>query len=158
MQVLVLSERTKAIEAVLEVCRLAQELKLDRRSVLVAFGGGVCSDVVGFAASMIRRGIAHIRVPTTLVGQIDAGIGLNTEFAGCLSREQHPWGRRLSPWRCLRCCAYGGVLLWHEPTVRCAAGRPPALGRSFAMRPIERTPDEMASLGCGAWNSVSLIT
>src|SRR5262245_37088590 len=66
VQVLALSERTKAIEAVLEVCRLAQELRLDRRSVLVAFGGGVCSDVVGFAASMIRRRIAHIRVPTTL--------------------------------------------------------------------------------------------
>jgi 3-dehydroquinate synthase len=57
---------------------LAQELKLDRHSVLVAFGGGVCSDVVGFAASMIRRGIAYIRVPTTLVGQIDAGVGLKT--------------------------------------------------------------------------------
>ena len=78
VEVLALSERTKAIEAVLEVCRFAQEFKLDRRSVLVAFGGGVCSDVVGFAASMIRRGIAHIRVPTTLVGQIDAGIGLKT--------------------------------------------------------------------------------
>jgi len=76
--VLALSERTKSMEAVLDVCRLAQDLKLDRRSVLIAFGGGVCSDVVGFAASMIRRGIAHIRVPTTLVGQIDAGIGLKT--------------------------------------------------------------------------------
>ena len=78
VQILELSERAKAIEAVLQVCRLAQDLKLDRRSVLVAMGGGVCSDVVGFAASMIRRGIAHIRVPTTLVGQIDAGIGLKT--------------------------------------------------------------------------------
>ena len=85
--VLALSERTKAIEAVLDVCRLAQELKLDRRSVLVAFGGGVCSDVVGFAASMIRRGITHIRVPTTLVGQIDAGVGLKTGVNFCAGKN-----------------------------------------------------------------------
>src|SRR5688500_11545734 len=76
VRVLELSERAKNIESALRVCALAEEIGLDRRAVLVAFGGGVCSDVVGLAASMIRRGVAHVRVPTTLVGQIDAGIGL----------------------------------------------------------------------------------
>jgi 3-dehydroquinate synthetase len=74
--VLALGERGKTVEATLEVCARAEEIGLDRRAALVAFGGGVCSDVVGLAASLIRRGIAHVRVPTTLIGQVDAGIGL----------------------------------------------------------------------------------
>ena len=43
---------------------------------VVALGGGVCSDVVTVAASLVRRGVDHIRIPTTLIGQIDAGIGI----------------------------------------------------------------------------------
>jgi 3-dehydroquinate synthase len=76
VKVLPLTERTKDLDSVVQVCGLAQELRLDRRAVLVAFGGGVCSDVTTFAASMVRRGIAHVRIPTTLVGQVDAGVGL----------------------------------------------------------------------------------
>jgi len=71
-----LSETRKTIESVQEVCALAVYHGLGRKDVIVAFGGGVCSDVVGFAASMFRRGISHVRVPTTLIGQIDAGIGI----------------------------------------------------------------------------------
>src|SRR5438874_12354437 len=64
---------------------------LNRRVLLIAFGGGVCSDIVTLSASLIRRGIAHLRVPTTLIGQIDAGIGLKgavnfrgkKSFVGC---------------------------------------------------------------------------
>jgi 3-dehydroquinate synthetase len=73
-----LSERRKIINSVLDICGAAQDFKLDRHSLLVAIGGGECSDVVGFAASIIRRGVGHVRIPTTLVGQIDAGIGLKT--------------------------------------------------------------------------------
>ncbi|MEE1756455.1 sedoheptulose 7-phosphate cyclase [Streptomyces sp. SP18CS02] len=51
---------------------------LRRAEKVLAVGGGVVLDVVGFAASMYRRGIPYIRVPTTLVGQIDAGIGVKT--------------------------------------------------------------------------------
>jgi 2-epi-5-epi-valiolone synthase len=69
-------ERRKQLPAVQGLCRLAADFKLDRRGAFVAFGGGVCSDVVTVAASMIRRGVDHIRVPTTLIGQIDAGIGV----------------------------------------------------------------------------------
>lgn len=74
--VLCCTESTKTFDLVLHICRLAQAGKLDREGVLVSFGGGVCSDLVGFAASMIRRGIRHIRIPTTLIGQVDAGIAV----------------------------------------------------------------------------------
>src|SRR5512140_34468 len=82
--VLDLREESKSLQSVEQVCREALAHGLDRRAVLVAFGGGVCSDVVTVAASLVRRGIAHLRVPTTLIGQLDAGIGLKgaVNFAG----------------------------------------------------------------------------
>ena len=52
------------------------EVGLDRKGLLIGIGGGVCLDIVTVAASWIRRGVGHIRVPTTLIGQIDAGIGI----------------------------------------------------------------------------------
>lgn len=82
--VLDVREETKSVQFVEQICKEALAHGLDRRGVLVAFGGGVCSDVVTVAASLIRRGIAHVRVPTTLIGQVDAGIGLKgaVNFAG----------------------------------------------------------------------------
>ena len=64
--------------AVLDVCQAAQHHQLGRRDVVLAFGGGVCSDIAALAASLLRRGTPLIRVPTTLVGQVDAGIGLKS--------------------------------------------------------------------------------
>jgi 3-dehydroquinate synthetase len=69
------SERTKTLKQVTRVCRAALRHRLDRNAALVALGGGVCMDIVTVAASWIRRGIACIRIPTTLIGQIDAGLG-----------------------------------------------------------------------------------
>jgi 3-dehydroquinate synthetase len=51
---------------------------LRRGEPVIAVGGGVLMDVVGFACSMFRRGIPYIRVPSTLIGQIDAGVGVKT--------------------------------------------------------------------------------
>jgi 3-dehydroquinate synthase len=70
------TEATKAIDQVTSVCDRAIEIGLDRKGVIVGLGGGVCTDIVTVAASWIRRGIAYIRIPTTLVGQIDAAIGI----------------------------------------------------------------------------------
>ncbi len=69
-------ERSKTLRTVEKVCAQAVNARIDRTGVLVSFGGGVCSDVVTLAASLTRRGVSHLRIPTTLVGQIDAGIGL----------------------------------------------------------------------------------
>jgi 3-dehydroquinate synthase len=54
------------------------QLKVGKDTVLVALGGGAVCDLVGFAASIYMRGIAHVLVPTTLLAMVDAAIGGKT--------------------------------------------------------------------------------
>ncbi len=55
------------------------EYDLKRRSEpIIAIGGGVATDLAGFVASTYRRGIPHLKVPTTLMGYIDASVGIKT--------------------------------------------------------------------------------
>jgi len=56
------------------------EARFNRRSLLIAFGGGVIGDMTGFAASIYQRGIDFIQVPTTLLAQVDASVGGKTGF------------------------------------------------------------------------------
>lgn len=65
----------QTIESILEHCF---EHRLDRKSLLVAFGGGVIGDMTGFAASVYQRGIDFVQVPTTLLSQVDASVGGKT--------------------------------------------------------------------------------
>ncbi len=62
--------------------RLFKELdnfQVNRRSEpIIAIGGGVVTDIVGYIASSYRRGIPHIKVPTTLMGYVDASVGIKT--------------------------------------------------------------------------------
>jgi 3-dehydroquinate synthetase len=58
--------------------RLWGELRLDRSGTIVALGGGATTDLAGFAAATYLRGVPWVAVPTTLVGQVDAGIGGKT--------------------------------------------------------------------------------
>ncbi|WJV60646.1 sedoheptulose 7-phosphate cyclase [Pectobacteriaceae bacterium C52] len=72
-------EINKSVESVIQVAEAMNNAGLLRRGeVVVGIGGGVLLDVVGFASSLYRRGIPYIRIPTTLMGQIDAGIGIKT--------------------------------------------------------------------------------
>jgi 3-dehydroquinate synthase len=59
-------------------------MSLSRTGLLLGFGGGVCTDITSVAASWLRRGTHHIRVPTTLIGQVDAGIG----YKGAINFER----------------------------------------------------------------------
>jgi shikimate kinase / 3-dehydroquinate synthase len=58
--------------------RLWQDLRLDRRGTVVALGGGCTTDAAGFAAASYLRGVPWVSVPTSLVAQVDAGIGGKT--------------------------------------------------------------------------------
>ncbi len=51
------------------------EEKVERRDVVVAFGGGVIGDLVGFAAAVLRRGVRFVQIPTSLLAQVDSSVG-----------------------------------------------------------------------------------
>lgn len=61
---------------------------INRNSLIIAIGGGTLSDLVGFAASIILRGVAWVCVPTTLLSMVDAGIGGKTAI-------DSPYGKNL---------------------------------------------------------------
>ena len=71
-------EDAKNLATVEDLCGAFARWGLTRRDVVVAVGGGVVTDTVGFAAASYHRGVAVIHVPTTLLGQIDAAIGGKT--------------------------------------------------------------------------------
>ncbi|MEE0353611.1 MAG: 3-dehydroquinate synthase, partial [Treponema sp.] len=73
-------EKFKTIENVLEIVRAALNSNFNRNCLFVAIGGGVLSDMTGFAASMFKRGVDVEFVPTTLLSDVDASIGGKT---GC---------------------------------------------------------------------------
>ncbi len=73
-------EKYKTIENVLEIARAALSSNFNRNCLFVAIGGGVLSDMTGFAASMFKRGVDVEFVPTTLLSDVDASIGGKT---GC---------------------------------------------------------------------------
>lgn len=61
-----------------KITRAAEDIHVSRKDAFVIVGGGALLDVAGYAASIFHRGVPYIRVPTTLLGQIDAGIGVKT--------------------------------------------------------------------------------
>jgi shikimate kinase / 3-dehydroquinate synthase len=73
-------EDHKTIETVASLWRGFLEAGLDRQSVVVALGGGVVSDLAGFAAATFMRGCQWVAVPTTLLAMVDASMGGKTGF------------------------------------------------------------------------------
>lgn len=73
-------EDHKTLEIVSHLWKAFLDHGLDRKSTVVALGGGVVSDLTGFAASTFMRGVDWVSVPTTLLSMIDASLGGKTGF------------------------------------------------------------------------------
>lgn len=81
-------EATKSLAHVSRIWDALLEAGFNRRCTLVALGGGVIGDMVGFAAACYQRGVAFIQVPTTLLAQVDSSVGGKTGI-------NHPLGKNM---------------------------------------------------------------
>ena len=81
-------EATKTLASVERIWDALLEAGFNRRCTLVALGGGVVGDMVGFAAACYQRGVAFIQVPTTLLSQVDSSVGGKTGV-------NHPLGKNM---------------------------------------------------------------
>ena len=71
-------ESTKNMHTVMDICAWLLDEGADRDALVLAVGGGITSDMVGFASSIYKRGVRFAYVPTTLLSQVDAAIGGKT--------------------------------------------------------------------------------
>ncbi|MBW6487669.1 3-dehydroquinate synthase [Sulfurimonas sp.] len=73
-------EEYKNQESIDTILNSLFEHRFNRKSMLIAFGGGVIGDMTGYAASIYQRGINFVQIPTTLLSQVDASVGGKTGF------------------------------------------------------------------------------
>ncbi|MFV0295723.1 MAG: 3-dehydroquinate synthase [Hyphomicrobiaceae bacterium] len=71
-------EATKSLEQLGIVTDGLIGMGLERSDLVVALGGGVIGDLAGFAASMVRRGLRYVQIPTSLLAQVDSSVGGKT--------------------------------------------------------------------------------
>ncbi len=72
------SEKNKNLKNINKILKILLDKNFSRKDGLIAVGGGITGDVSGFAASMFKRGLQFINVPTTLLSQVDSSIGGKT--------------------------------------------------------------------------------
>ena len=71
-------EGTKSYAVLEQVSEALIAAKIERNDLVIALGGGVIGDLAGFAASIVRRGVDFVQVPTTLLAQVDSSVGGKT--------------------------------------------------------------------------------
>ena len=76
--VLPAGEQTKSFRELGPLCERLLEMGLERGDLVVPFGGGVIGDLAGFAASILRRGVRFVQIPTSLLAQVDSSVGGKT--------------------------------------------------------------------------------
>lgn len=81
-------EAYKTLETLNLIFDVMLAAQLDRRTVIVALGGGVIGDMAGFAAAVYQRGVRFVQVPTTLLAQVDSSVGGKTAV-------NHPLGKNM---------------------------------------------------------------
>ena len=72
------SEKNKNINSVNKILEILLNKNFSRKDVLISLGGGITGDVSGFAASLFKRGLKFVNVPTSLLAQVDSSIGGKT--------------------------------------------------------------------------------
>ncbi len=72
------SEELKTVETAVLICRQLMEAGASRKALVLAVGGGITTDLTGFAASIYKRGVRYANIPTTLLAQVDAAVGGKT--------------------------------------------------------------------------------
>ena len=72
------SEKAKSIESASLVIKDLDRFDRQKKVFIIAFGGGVVGDLAGFVASVYKRGISYVQIPTTLLAQVDSAIGGKT--------------------------------------------------------------------------------
>jgi len=80
-------ERSKTLATIARILDVLARHKFERRSMLLALGGGVVGDLAGFAAAIYQRGIRFVQVPTTLVAQVDSSVGGKTGVDHALGKN-----------------------------------------------------------------------
>jgi len=81
-------EASKSLDVAASLYTALLERRIDRKSIVIALGGGVVGDLAGFVAATILRGIDYVQVPTTLLAQVDSSVGGKTAV-------DHPLGKNL---------------------------------------------------------------
>ena len=71
-------EGSKSFRMFEQVCEAIIAARIERGDLVIALGGGVIGDLAGFAASVVRRGLDYVQVPTTLLAQVDSSVGGKT--------------------------------------------------------------------------------
>ncbi len=71
-------EGTKAWPQLSRTVEWLLDQKVERKDLVIAFGGGVIGDLVGFAAAILRRGVGFVQIPTSLLAQVDSSVGGKT--------------------------------------------------------------------------------
>ena len=81
-------EQYKTMDSVLRIVETLLVERHDRKTTVIALGGGVVGDIAGFAASIYQRGVNFIQIPTTLLSQVDSSVGGKTGV-------NHPLGKNM---------------------------------------------------------------
>ncbi len=76
-------ESSKDIRVLESLCAFLIQHKMDRKGLMIALGGGVVGDLTGFAASIYKRGIDYVQIPTSVVAQTDSSVGGKTAVDFC---------------------------------------------------------------------------
>lgn len=80
-------EKYKTLEVMNRIFDVLLQKRFDRRTTLVALGGGVIGDITGFAAATYQRGVPFIQIPTTLLSQVDSSVGGKTGVNHALGKN-----------------------------------------------------------------------